>query len=644
MPANPEEFSIRASQAWPSGPGTLRATFLTLIGVVWLGLLQSTALAYWPPVQNVQATVTYDNSGEFKAPTLVLRALDPVTGAWVTSEVTYPSDTRYDSDFRPVQRRWDVWPVVTSGIVSWVARTVHSEGSLGIIWPLIDCEVGYATYDPASHSWKMEKKLYPGSWADPSSNSDYKWDAGITVKDGVVVWWAQITADGNHPVWGYTAPNLSEVGYATFDPAASSWQTCIKQYPASQNPGNEFGGSEDFFWWRFDDASLCVKDGLAAWSGTAQTSLAETYGQSEVVFAVYDPVKRAWQSDLAHYGYAGGDGWHLSQAGIQDAVFSWKTTHLGVTTSYSRGYDHSQGKWTAGPTVPFAYFNASLASGIAPATVSFTDMSIGAASGSWNFGDGASSSERSLSHTYASPGEYPVVQTITSPQGSSTYGTTISVTAKPTVVTRGATDITVATATLNGTVNPNGLATTARFEYGLTSAYGSTANVTLSPNSGFGAQNVSADISGLQAGATYHYRLSATNSGGTSLGGHRTFSTPYPFTYTITEGAITITGYKGLGGDVVVPDMINGLPVTRIGDEAFQGRASLTGVTLPASVTSIGSYAFQDTNLSSIIIPVNVTHIGDGAFEWCHNLISVAIPVNVSSLGEGGGRSSDAPS
>ena len=41
------------------------------------------------------------------------------------------------------------------------------------------------------------------------------------------------------------------------------------------------------------------------------------------------------------------------------------------------------------------------------------------------------------------------------------------------------------------------------------------------------------------------------------------------FNYTTTNGTITITGYTGSGGAVTIPDTINGLPVTSIGDWAF---------------------------------------------------------------------------
>ena len=42
------------------------------------------------------------------------------------------------------------------------------------------------------------------------------------------------------------------------------------------------------------------------------------------------------------------------------------------------------------------------------------------------------------------------------------------------------------------------------------------------------------------------------------------------YTYTTTNGTITITGYTGPGGAVIIPDRINGLPVTSIGDFAFR--------------------------------------------------------------------------
>ena len=95
----------------------------------------------------------------------------------------------------------------------------------------------------------------------------------------------------------------------------------------------------------------------------------------------------------------------------------------------------------------------------------------------------------------------------------------------PMVTTLPATAISTTSATLHGTVNAGGGMTTAQFEYGTTISYGSTANVTLSPDDSNSAQNVSAALSGLMPLTTYHYRLTATNSAGTSHSGDATFAT-----------------------------------------------------------------------------------------------------------------------
>ena len=78
--------------------------------------------------------------------------------------------------------------------------------------------------------------------------------------------------------------------------------------------------------------------------------------------------------------------------------------------------------------------------------------------------------------------------------------------------------------------------------------------------------------------------------------------------------SITITGYKGRIREMIIPDMINGLPVTAIGDYAFGG-SNLISVTIPASVSVIGEYAFAYNKLTNVTIPEGVTVIGDRAFS-----------------------------
>ena len=81
-------------------------------------------------------------------------------------------------------------------------------------------------------------------------------------------------------------------------------------------------------------------------------------------------------------------------------------------------------------------------------------------------------------------------------------------------------------ATLGGTVNPEGQATTYLFEYGKTTAYGDKAPaVAVSAGSGSADVPVTKAISGLELSTTYHYRLVATNATGTTNGPDLIFST-----------------------------------------------------------------------------------------------------------------------
>ena len=81
---------------------------------------------------------------------------------------------------------------------------------------------------------------------------------------------------------------------------------------------------------------------------------------------------------------------------------------------------------------------------------------------------------------------------------------------------------------------------------------------------------------------------------------------------------------------VTIPDS-----VTSIGIYAFSNCTSLTSVTIPDSVTSIGSYAFFNcSSLTSVTIPDSVTSIGRDAFGHCTSLTSVTIGDGVTSIGD----------
>ncbi|MBE6752386.1 MAG: hypothetical protein E7556_07660 [Ruminococcaceae bacterium] len=91
---------------------------------------------------------------------------------------------------------------------------------------------------------------------------------------------------------------------------------------------------------------------------------------------------------------------------------------------------------------------------------------------------------------------------------------------------------------------------------------------------------------------------------------------------------------KDASGELVIPSTYNGLPVTKIGSNAFIGCTSLTNVTIPDSVTIIGSNAFIGcTSLTNVTIPDSVTSIGDAAFYGCTSLTNVTIPDSVTIIG-----------
>ncbi len=99
--------------------------------------------------------------------------------------------------------------------------------------------------------------------------------------------------------------------------------------------------------------------------------------------------------------------------------------------------------------------------------------------------------------------------------------------AAPSAITLAATGVTGAAATLNGSANPNNLATVGYFQWGTDTSYGQkTGPVNL--GNGKVAVTLTASVNGLTAGQTYHFRAVASNSLGATFGNDMTFTTPGP--------------------------------------------------------------------------------------------------------------------
>ena len=106
------------------------------------------------------------------------------------------------------------------------------------------------------------------------------------------------------------------------------------------------------------------------------------------------------------------------------------------------------------------------------------------------------------------------------------------------------------------------------------------------------------------------------------------------YTYTVSNGVATITGYTGAGGAITIPSTLGGYPTEYIGDYAFYFCSSLTSVVIPDSVTTIGYSAFCECHsLTSVVIPDSVTTIDNLVFSSCYSLTSVVIGNSVTTNG-----------
>lgn len=108
------------------------------------------------------------------------------------------------------------------------------------------------------------------------------------------------------------------------------------------------------------------------------------------------------------------------------------------------------------------------------------------------------------------------------------------------------------------------------------------------------------------------------------------------FTYTNTGSAILIDRYNGGSefADVVIPPVIDGLPVMTIQAQAFSGCTDIASVTVPASVSYIGAAAFNRcTGLRSVALPEGLLHLDVNAFSGCSALTEVTLPASLATVG-----------
>jgi hypothetical protein len=190
----------------------------------------------------------------------------------------------------------------------------------------------------------------------------------------------------------------------------------------------------------------------------------------------------------------------------------------------------------------------------------------------------------------------------------------------PAVTTSSPSDIGQSSATLSGTVDPNGQSTSYHFEYGTTTAYG-----TQTGPAGVGSGNtpvgVHQAIFGLSPNTAYHYRLVATSPAGTTDGADQTLTTS-----STTTSQVAVLGHEGF----VSPGHVVGVEVG-----CFHGTTSCTGhITVAHDGTTIAqrdysiapdSGGFQNVELSST-----------GQSELGSNSTFHLLPVTVTATQTGG--------
>jgi hypothetical protein len=174
---------------------------------------------------------------------------------------------------------------------------------------------------------------------------------------------------------------------------------------------------------------------------------------------------------------------------------------------------------------------------------------------------------------------------------------------KPSATTGAATGLSPDAATVAGSLNPNSLVTTWYFQFGKTKSYGAR---TPAQDAGSGKKpvKVSYGLTSLTANTTYHYRLVATNSAGSTTGADRTFKTPQtPTVSTIATAPNPVLFGKGVlvGGFLVGPKGGGGKQVALEGNP-FPFTAGFTQIGNTVVTRADGGYGF-------VFIPLITTQL-----------------------------------
>lgn len=107
-----------------------------------------------------------------------------------------------------------------------------------------------------------------------------------------------------------------------------------------------------------------------------------------------------------------------------------------------------------------------------------------------------------------------------------------------------------------------------------------------------------------------------------------------PTYFTVEESTITGLTLAGKKQEtLVVPEIVDGVTITAIGNQAFYGAEKVKSVQLPSTITTIGNEAFYGCKgMTEIDLPTTINSIGTWAFYGCSKLVSINIPTGISEI------------
>lgn len=99
------------------------------------------------------------------------------------------------------------------------------------------------------------------------------------------------------------------------------------------------------------------------------------------------------------------------------------------------------------------------------------------------------------------------------------------------------------------------------------------------------------------------------------------------------DDAYALQSYPaGRQGAYTIPSSVNGKEIDQVWTSGFEGAASLTDITIPASIGRLGTAAFESTGLTHVTIPDTVQQVDPAVFQNCTSLVSVKLPNGITEI------------